>query len=746
MSDLQAYDELIARKVRRAEAHGFEPPLPLNEKLWEWQRLPVAWAVRQGRAALFEECGLGKTLQQLEWARQVCAQTRNGTLGKVLILCPLTVAPQTVAEGASFGYEVNHCRHPEDVKPGVNITNYDKLDLFDGIEFDGVILDESSILKAFNGKTRRKLTDRFKDTPYRLCCTATPAPNDFTELGQHAEFLGVCTPAEMLATYFINDTFDTGTWRLKGHAEQEFWRWVSSWAVCISKPSDLGFSDEGFELPPLEIIPIWVEVDQTKLADGELFRNAELSATTINQEMRTTLGERVGKLREIITDNEQWAVWCNLNDEQDAIEDLLGAKCVSVRGSDREEHKTRREQVWRAGEVPHMVSKGSIFGYGMNWQHCHNIVYFPTYSYEDWHQVIRRFWRFGQKHPVKAYVVLPTTAQSVLKTLERKEEQHEQMRTFMRYSREALGINRQISMLNTDIVEAHGERWTLYNGDCVRVAKTLEADSVGFSVFSPPFADLFTYSSDIQDMGNCRGMDDFMEQFGFLIDELGRITMPGRECAVHCSDMLTTKWKDGGIELKNFSEIIARGFRDRGWLFHSRITIWKSPVNEMQRTKAHGLLYKTLCKDSSKSRVGVPDYLLVFRKRGENPKPISHTEIDLPLDMWQELASPVWMTVNQTNVLNGEVARGDRDERHICPLQLDVINRALHLWSASDDPVFSPFAGIGSEGVCAVKMGRRFVGSELKKSYWDQACAYLAKAEAERTDLFSTNRTTTFPA
>jgi hypothetical protein len=734
---ITAYDQLIQRKMRTLEPAGFEPPLPLHPQLFEWQKLAVAWAIRQGRAALFEECGLGKTFQQLEWGRQVCAHTGNGTLGKVLILSPLSVASQTVAEGAHFGYEVTHCRQPEEVRPGLNITNYDRLDLFEDVKFNGVILDESSILKAFNGKTRRKLTDRFSDTPYRLCCTATPAPNDFTELGQHAEFLGVCSPAEMLATYFINDTFDTGTWRLKGHAEEAFWGWVASWAVCITKPSDLGFSDEGFELPELNIVPVLVPVNEAKLDGGELFRNAELSATTMSQEMRLTLTERVAKLREIVSPKEQWAIWCNLNDEQDAIEDLLGNECVSVRGSDREEHKIRREQLWRSGEVPHMVSKGSIFGYGMNWQHCHNVIYFPTYSYEDFHQVIRRFWRFGQKNKVNCYMVLPTTAAAILRTLDRKESQHEQMRTFMRFSREALRANRTISMMNTDITTNTGKSWTLHNGDCVRVAKTIESETIGFSVFSPPFADLFTYSGDIQDMGNCRNMNDFMDQFGFLIDELGRITMPGRECAVHCCDLLATKWRDGDIELKNFSEAIASAFRSRGWLFHSRITIWKSPVTEMQRTKAHGLLYKTLCKDSASSRVGVPDYLLVFRKRGENPKPIEHNEGNLPLSLWQELASPVWMTVNQSNVLNGEVAREDRDERHICPLQLDVINRALTLWSAPDDVVFSPFAGIGSEGVCAVKMGRRFVGAELKRSYWEQACNYLAKAETERVDLFT---------
>jgi DNA modification methylase len=268
----------------------------------------------------------------------------------------------------------------------------------------------------------------------------------------------------------------------------------------------------------------------------------------------------------------------------------------------------------------------------------------------------------------------------------------------------------------------------MYHGDCVRVAKTLADNSVGMAVFSPPFADLFTYSSDVQDMGNCKDMEGFMEQFGYLIDELMRITMPGRECAVHCCDLLATKWKDGDIEFKDFSGAIASAFRERGWLLHSRVCIWKDPVTEMQRTKAHGLLYKTLRTDSSKSRVGSADYLLVFRKPGVNPKPITHTVESLPLDRWQELASPVWMTVDQGRVLNGREASESKDERHICPLQLDVIERALTLWSAEDDVIFSPFAGIGSEGYCALQMGRRFIGAELKESYFKTACENLANA------------------
>lgn len=730
--EIPEYDALIARKIRRCEPAGFTP-YEIEAPLFDWQKLVVQWAVRQGRCALFEECGLGKTLQQIEWARQVARYTS----GRVLILCPLAVAEQTVTEGKRFGIEVKHVAQPDEVgRRGIYITNYERLELFDGIKFDGVVLDESSILKAFNGKTRQLLTERFRETPYKLACTATPSPNDYTELGQHADFLGICTPAQMLAAYFINDTFDTGTWRLKGHSIEAFWRWVASWAACISLPSDLGFSDEGYILPPVQTHIVRVEVDHRgEHGSGELFHLPNSSATELHRELKRTMMARVQAAAKIANaTEEQVIVWCEGNEESNELA-LAIPDAIEVTGSDKPLHKERKLHLFLTGEKRVIVTKPSIAGFGLNWQHCRNEIYVGlTHSFEKFYQASKRIHRFGQKREVNRYIIQPDTDNGVMATILRKQTQHETMRELMKYTRDTLlGAEHKHSM-NTEIAPVHGENWTLYHGDCVRVAKTLKADSIGCSVFSPPFADLFTYSSDVQDMGNCQGMDEFMVQFGHLIDELHRVTMPGRECCVHCCDLLATKWKDGQIEFKDFSGAISAAFRERGWLLHSRVTIWKSPVTEMQRTKAHGLLYKTLQKDSSKSRVGAPDYLLVFRKRGENPKPIEHSPHDLPLDAWQELASPVWMTIDQGDVLNGRGASEAQDERHICPLQLGVIRRALTLWSAPDDLVFSPFSGIGSEGYVALQMGRRFVGSELKKSYFDTACSNLAQAK-QQTEL-----------
>ena len=286
--------------------------------------------------------------------------------------------------------------------------------------------------------------------------------------------------------------------------------------------------------------------------------------------------------------------------------------------------------------------------------------------------------------------------------------------------------------------DAHGDAWAAYNGDCVDVLRQFPDDSVGFSVYSPPFGSLFTYSDSEADMGNCGSDGEFARHYAFMVTEKFRITKPGRLTAVHCSDLPLTKWKDGEVGIKDFSGDIIRTHQEAGWIFHSRITIWKCPVVEMTRTKALGLLYKQLKSDSSRSRAGMPDYLLVFRKPGENAEPIIHRPEDFSVSQWQEWASPVWMTVNQTRVMNVAGAREAADERHLCPLQLDVIERALVLWSNPGDVVLSPFMGVGSEGHCAVKAGRRFVGVELKGSYFAQAAKNLRSAEATSPDLFGT--------
>jgi DNA modification methylase len=292
-------------------------------------------------------------------------------------------------------------------------------------------------------------------------------------------------------------------------------------------------------------------------------------------------------------------------------------------------------------------------------------------------------------------------------------------------------MKKQIECLDSK----NGENWHLFHGDCVEVSSQLPDESIDLSIYSPPFASLYVYSDSVADMGNCKDDDEFFDQYRFMIKEKFRITKPGRLSCVHCMDLPSSKGMHGYIGRRDFSGKIIREHIKAGWIFHCRVTVWKDPVVEMQRTKAVGLLHKTIKKDSSRSRMGNPDYLLVFVKPGENKEPISHTAEEFPVDQWQKWASPVWMDINQTNVLNGRDARTDKDEKHICPLQLDFILRCLILWSNPGDVVFSPFSGIGSEGFVSIQNGRKFVGTELKESYFKQACRFLEKAESEKEVL-----------
>lgn len=285
--------------------------------------------------------------------------------------------------------------------------------------------------------------------------------------------------------------------------------------------------------------------------------------------------------------------------------------------------------------------------------------------------------------------------------------------------------------------EKHGRNYVAYHGDCVSVVSQLPSESVGFSVYSPPFGDLFIYSDSEADMGNSSSDGQFFDHYKFLIKEIARVTKPGRLSAVHCSDLPFRKWKDGKLGIKDFSGDIIRAHEEYGFTLHSRVTIWKDPVVEMTRTKALGLLYKQLQKDSCKSRTGMPDYLLVFKRDGENAEPVGHRPEEFPVSQWQKWASPVWMDINQTNTLNVRMAKEAADEKHLCPLQLDLIERAVIMWSNPGDVVLSPFMGIGSEGYIATKLKRKFIGVELKQSYWTHACKHLAEIAAHGDDLFS---------
>jgi hypothetical protein len=604
------YQTFLESKRTQAQTTGIDVALDaIHSMLFPFQRAIVQWALRKGRCAIFADCGLGKTFLQLEWARLIHQHSH----GDILILAPLAVASQTVAEGTKLGIAVQICREQSDVRPGLNITNYEMLSHFDASHFAGVVLDESSLLKSYMGKTKRALVDAFAHTPYRLCCTATPAPNDVMEIGNHSEFLGIMPSPEMLMRWFINDTMQNGHYRLKGHATKDFWHWVSSWAISLSAPSDLGFSDEGFVLPELQIRRQYVEVDITiGREEGQLFRAPTMSATTLHKEMRITASDRAQAVANLVNrSTDTWAIWCNTNYEADELVKRI-PDAIEVRGNDSIAEKERKLTAFTNGQARVIITKPSLAGFGLNWQHCHKTAFVGlSYSFEQFYQAVRRLYRFGQQYPVEVVIIAAETESTLVTVLEHKIRAHLQMQTAMKTP--ALQIQKELRLMrNEDFTCKQGPGYQLYHGDCVTVARSLPDESIHFSIFSPPFSSLYIYSDAIEDMGNSANDDEFFRHFDFLIPELLRVTKPGRLCAVHCKDLVNYKGRDGAAGLRDFSGEIIRHFSKGGWQYHSKVTVWKDPVIEMQRTKAHGLLYKQLRADSTFSRQGMPEYLLTL--------------------------------------------------------------------------------------------------------------------------------------
>ena len=416
MNHSESYTQFIARKLRFQAGDGLNVPLR-DYGLFPHQKDLVQWALRRGRSAIFADTGLGKSRMQVAWADTVARETGRD----VLILAPLAVAEQTVQEGASIGVQVTHARDGADIRPGVNITNYARLHRFDCSRFVGVVLDESSVIKHHNSKTLAMLLDAFEQTPYKLCATATPAPNDWTELGTHAQFLGVRTQAEMLAEFFVHDGGDTQTWRIKGHAKHLFWRWVASWGALLRSPADLGHDASRYQLPPLNVTQHTVK-GGLLAAEGMLFALEASSLSERREARKASLQSRVAACAELVnSDPQPWIVWCDLNDEADALRVAIPG-AVEIRGSDDDEDKERRLHDFACGKIRVLITKSKIAGFGLNWQHCARMAFVGvTDSFEAYYQSVRRCWRFGQTRPVDVHVFASEHEGAVVANLARKE-------------------------------------------------------------------------------------------------------------------------------------------------------------------------------------------------------------------------------------------------------------------------------------------------------------------------------------
>lgn len=703
------YKDFLKTKRKSFLESGFDiSEDALNPHLKDFQKYGVKTALMKGKFAFFFDCGLGKTFSQLEWAKQVNKHTKK----KVLILAPLAIVEQTKNEAIKFNISLD----------SFDITNYDQLKNIDCSIYSGIVLDESSILKGKDGKLSSLIIETFKNTPYKLCCTATPSPNDHMELGQHSEFLGAMSYLEMLAMFFVHDGGETSKWRLRKHAQDPFWKYISSWSMAIDNPSSLGFDSEGYNLPEIEYIEHVIKVDN--LSDN-LFGDVAISATDLHKDLNRSWDYRLKKAIELVNSNDdQWIVWGLKNSETDTICKLLD-NSVNVQGSDSPEYKAKHLNGFAKNEFKTLITKTSIASFGMNYQQCHQMVFMSyDFKFEAFYQAVRRCFRFGQQNKVQVHILIPESQLNVRETILNKEKQHfERISEMSKYSAET-NYKKQKSKVMIKNKEVKTENYHLINGDCVQESKLLPDNCADIIVFSPPFAELYVYSDKEEDMGNVSDYKQFEDHFQFLIPELKRTLKPGRICAIHCMDLPIQKGKEGYIGLRDFSGMLINWFQKQGFIYHAKVTIWKNPVTEMQRTKALGLLHKTIKKDSVMSRVGIPDYVLFFRNEGDNETPITHQDKDetklnyLPVDLWQKYASPVWNDIDYSRTLQYRSGRDGNDEKHICPLQLDTIERILHLYSNEGETVFSPFGGIGSEGCSAIKMNRKSISIELKESYF----------------------------
>lgn len=745
------YLEFLETKRKKVIESGFEvDESKLNTNLFKFQKFVVKRALKAGKYAIFADTGMGKTIMQLSWAHQVSMHTNKS----VLILAPLAVAEQTIQEGIKFGIPTSEY----DCKSEIQITNYEQLHNIDISQFAGIVLDESSILKNESGAYRNMLIELFSKTPYKLACTATPSPNDPMELGNHAEFLDVMTYNEMLAMYFVHDSQQTQKWRLKGHAVNKFYEFVSTWSVMFNKPSDLGFDDKGYDLPPLNIQEIQIK---TEVPDGYLFGGTAVSATDFNSSLRETQDERIIEVVNLVEKlgTESIIIWTKQNAEAESIYKQLtslGYDCRNVQGSDDLSKKKKGLIGFARNEYQILISKLSIASFGMNFQNCHNQIFASVdFSFESTYQGMRRSWRFGQTHEVNIWLITTDRMINVTKTITDKEKQFKIMQQEM-----TKAVNKNLNGNITAEIDKSNDVKTddywLMHGDCVQRIKEIPDNSVDFMVFSPPFADLYTYSNYIEDMGNVSDYDEFVTQFKFLVKEIERVLKPGRLCAVHSMNLPTLKSRDGYIGIRRFTAKIADIFESEEMFLHSQHTVWKDPLLAAVRTKAIGLAHKQVEKDRSMIRMGIADDVQVFKKKGENKEFISfetkHFTNYIPMHeydqfprsiegfneywgynpestysktkqyshmVWQRYASPVWMDIQQTDVLQYTTARDQNDEKHICPLQLGLIERLIILWSNEGDTILSPFGGIGSEGYSALKLGRKSISIELKPSYFE---------------------------
>lgn len=820
------YYDFLARKMAVAERHGFEVELSaFSPVLKPHQAAICQWAVRGGRRAVFCAFGLGKSVMQLEIARVMLDQIG---FGRWLIVCPLGVRQEFARDAVKtlgWAKPPTFVRSRVEVtEPGIYITNYETVrdGKLDPKLFDGVSLDEASVLRSFGSKTYQTFLPLFEGVRFRFVATATPSPNRYKELIHYAGFLGVMDTGQALTRFFQRNSEKANDLTLYPHKEAEFWLWLSSWAVFVQRPSDLGFSDDGYALPEMRIVYHEVQVDHATAGedrDGQsvLFRDPTISVSNAAREKRDTLTARVEKMREIIAadPDAHFIIWHDLEDERRAIEAAL-PDVRSIRGASTPKELDAREQTiieFSDGMFKHLAAKPVIAGSGCNFQrHCHKAIFLGVgFKFNDFIQAVHRIQRFQQPHRVQIHIIHAESERHVLRVLEEKWRQHNTMVATMSDLIRSQGLN-HIEMsdllmrsIGCQRVEARGETWIAANNDSVEEARSIEADSVDLIVTSVPFANHYEYTPSYNDFGHTDSNAHFWEQMDYLTPELFRILKPGRLACVHVKDrvMFQSVTGLGAPTLDYFHEEAAFHLRKHGFVKMGMITVNTDVVRENNQTYRLG--WSEQCKDGTKMGVGCPEYVLLFRKpqtdrtRAYADEPVTKDKADYTRARWQIDAHAFWRSSGErlltaddlasmapdalartftkytltkvydfhSHVRIGEaleargalpstfmsLAPGSHDpniwhdvlrmrtlnleqsnmgnEKHVCPLQLDIVERLIERFSAKGELVYDPFGGLMTVPYCAIGMGRRGRGVELNPGYWADGVKYLEARERQ---------------
>lgn len=731
--------------------------------LFDYQAWVVKMALERERFAAFMMTGTGKTAIGLDWARNVSRK------GRVLIVAPLNVCAQWATEcakfyGSSFIAEDNRDRSDFEgwleSGSGVAITNYEKLDgRTEPLPIAGLVLDESSILKQSMGSRRTAIIASGRGLRYKLCLSATPAPNDRLEYAEHAYFLDVVrSTREFMAAFFVNRD---GGWELKRHGEQAFYRHLASWSVFMRDPRAYLFDDHTMDLPPLEVIYPHVDLtpEQSEAArDWEagdqpsLFGATPGGITSRTKMMQIANGFQLGedeikripsrkpaeiaRLANDVHGDEQVLVWVNFDEEGDRLGRLIPDATV-LSGKTPVPKRTEIIEAFARGEGSRvLICKARAFGFGLNLQSCRIMVFSSlTDSFEQWFQAIRRCHRYGQTRPVKVYVPLTDLDEAICQNVLSKEAvfladgiAQEQAYIDVLRPRDTTERRKMVTVPEAEMDRAQGETWTMVWADCVAHMPTMDAASMDLAIFSPPFANLFTYSSAAGDMGNVRSDTEYRLQWEFFCPELLRVMKPGRIVAVHTMDIIRFAGQYGHRYTYDYPSDLRKGMEDAGFIYRARIAIDKDPQVQAVRTKDQNLLFVTLKRNALDSHPQASECLLIFTAPGDAETPVIADDISNV--EWIRWAHHIWYDIRATDVLNAALAKEHDSERHICPLQLGLIERVVRLWSNKGETVFSPFAGMGSEGYEALSWGRQFYGTELKRSYFETACNFLSEREA----------------